>query len=960
DNAGLSDPNPPTRTITVTPAGLTASFTSPAAGATVAGIQPVGMAVTNASGASNTFTLAIDGTQVFTQTVTTTSTGFNWDTRSYGNGPHTLGLTVRDSTGATASATRSVTVNNNATGQITVSFPLSTPGQDVTGVQTVRIQASNTAGATNRFEISVDGVIKDLVITGLTTIDWNWNTMGLTNGSHTISVTVNDSTGRTGTGSNFFDVMNSLSAAVTSPAPGATVSGTAWVVMWVSGTTGTSNTFTLSAAGQTVGTATTSSTGPVSIPWDTTKTPNGAQTLVAQVYDATNNGGQMTVPVTVSNASGPPAASFTSPAAGATVSGTVAIGLKATGGTAPFTYRLTIDGTQVLSTSTTATTASFAWNTTTYDNGGHMLALTVTDKNGGTTSASRIVNSQNTSAATLAASFTAPASNATVSGTVTVGMAASGGTAPYTYKLTIDGTQVFTTSTSATSASFAWNTTTATNAAHTLSLAITDGKAASSTATLTVTVQNGTALAASFTSPTAGATVSGTVSVGLAASGGTAPYTYTLTIDGAQAFTTSTSATSASFAWNTTTATNAAHTLGLTVTDSAAHSATATRSVTVSNTGGTLQVAITQPTSGSTVSGTNWVVLWLSGSSGTSNTYTLTVGAQTVATTTTSGTGPVSIPWDTTSVANGTQTLTASARDATGNTGSSSVSIVVQNSGPSASFTSPAAGATVSGTTTVGMAATGGAAPYTYKLTIDGTQVFTTTTSATTASFAWNTTTYASGAHTLGLTVTDSAAASGTSTRSVTVQNGSTLAASFTAPAAGATVSGAAVTVGVTASGGTPGYTYTVTVDGAQVFTTSTTATSASFAWNTTTVANGSHTLGLAVTDAHGAAATATRTVTVSNATTTFQVFITTPSAGQTVSGTTWVTIWTSGAAAGTNTYTMTVGSTTVWTDSASGNPVTLPWVTSQTPNGTQTLVVTVRDGTGATGTASVTVTVLN
>ena len=102
-----------------------------------------------------------------------------------------------------------------------------------------------------------------------------------------------------------------------------------------------------------------------------------------------------------------------------------------------------------------------------------------------------------------------------------------------------------------------------------------------------MTVQNGSPpppLAASFTSPAAGATVAGTVTVGLAASGGTAPYTYRLSVDGAQVFSTTTAATSASFAWNTTTVANGSHALGLTVTDSASRSASATRGVTVSNT----------------------------------------------------------------------------------------------------------------------------------------------------------------------------------------------------------------------------------------------------------------------------------------------------------------------------------------------------------------------------------------
>jgi len=194
----------------------------------------------------------------------------------------------------------------------------------------------------------------------------------------------------------------------------------------------------------------------------------------------------------------------------------------------------------------------------------------------------------------------------------------------------------------------------------------------------------------------------------------------------------------------------------------------------------------------------------------------------------------------------------------------------------------------------------------------------------------------------------------------VTVQNGSTsalpsLAASFTSPAAGATV-GSTVTVGLAASGGTAPYTYRLSVDGAQVFSTTTSATTASFAWNTTTVANGSHALGLTITDSAGGSGSATRSVTVSN----LLVTLTTPTPGAAVSGTVWVNIWVDGAAAGSNAYTMTVGGSTVWSQSSTDVPTALPWVTTNTPNGQRTLVVTVRDSTNATGTASVSVTVSN
>jgi hypothetical protein len=92
----------------------------------------------------------------------------------------------------------------------------------------------------------------------------------------------------------------------------------------------------------------------------------------------------------------------------------------------------------------------------------------------------------------------------------------------------------------------------------------------------------------------------------------------------------------------------------------------------------------------------------------------------------------------------------------------------------------------------------------------------------------------------------------------------------------------------------------------------------------------------------------------------TLQVTLTSPSPGSTVSGTVWVNIWLQGAAAGSKDVTMTVGGTTVWSEGSTSTHVTLPWVTTSTPNGSRTLVVTVRDAAGASGTASVAVTVQN
>jgi hypothetical protein len=72
-------------------------------------------------------------------------------------------------------------------------------------------------------------------------------------------------------------------------------------------------------------------------------------------------------------------------------------------------------------------------------------------------------------------------------------------------------------------------------------------------------------------------------------------------------------------------------------------------------------------------------VIWVDGTSAGTNTYTLSVNNQTVATQNTSSTGPVSVPWITSPAQNGPQTIRATVRDSSGNTGTSSVTVTVAN-----------------------------------------------------------------------------------------------------------------------------------------------------------------------------------------------------------------------------------------------------------------------------------------
>src|SRR5258708_1151866 len=186
-----------------------------------------------------------------------------------------------------------------------------------------------------------------------------------------------------------------------------------------------------------------------------------------------------------------------------------------------------------------------------------------------------------------------------------------------------------------------------------------------------------------------------------------------------------------------------------------------------------VRVFVTSPAGGSTVSGTVGTDVWAENYVGTSNTFTLSIGDTVLATGTASN--HATLAWDSSKVADGPQTLTATVRDSAGHVGTGTRAFVVKNGTTStltAAFTSPAANATVSGTVSVGMSETGASGtPVTFTRTVDGAQVFTAAGTATTATFAWNTTTVADGAHTLGLTVRDGAGRTASATHGATESN---------------------------------------------------------------------------------------------------------------------------------------------------------------------------------------------
>ena len=179
-----------------------------------------------------------------------------------------------------------------------------------------------------------------------------------------------------------------MSAAITSPANGTTVSGTVSVGMSVTGASGSSNTFRLSIDGTVVSTQTVATTT-ASFSWNTKNLLNGTHTLSVTVTDATGaSATSPTVSVTVSNAY---AIFITAPTAGTTVSGTNWVVIWWEGAqTAPPNYTVTVAGVTVVPSTPASNPqpTSLPWDTRQVPNGPQTITVTGIDGAGRTATAS--------------------------------------------------------------------------------------------------------------------------------------------------------------------------------------------------------------------------------------------------------------------------------------------------------------------------------------------------------------------------------------------------------------------------------------------------------------------------------------------------------------------------------------------------------------------------------------------
>jgi parallel beta-helix repeat protein len=225
--------------------------------------------------------------------------------------------------------------------------------------------------------------------------------------------------------------------------------------------------------------------------------------------------------------------------------------------------------------------------------------------------------------------------------------------------------------------------------------------------------------------------------------------------------------------WDTTTVANGSYQWNAIASDAAGNTTTSATIMLNVNNPDTVPptVQITSPANGSKVSGTVAVTASASDNVGVAGVQFSLDGSALGAEVTAS---PYSYSWNTSGLAVGNHTLTATARDAAGNRSTSSVTVTMADTvPPTVSITSPSNGQTISGTVNLTASATDNVGVVGVQFLVDGANFGAEQTSG--YSISLNTTTLTNGAHTVSATARDAAGNKKTSTAvSVTVSNTTT------------------------------------------------------------------------------------------------------------------------------------------------------------------------------------------
>lgn len=373
----------------------------------------------------------------------------------------------------------------------------------------------------------------------------------------------------------------------------------------------------------------------------------------------------------------PPSVAITSPSPGATVSGTITVSGTAADNVALSRVEVVVDSAAPQTASGT-NVWNLTLNTLVLSNGTHAVVARALDAASNTSTASVSVTVSNDTTPPVLSAVTASAltaSGATITWTtdeasdtqVEYGLTIAYGS-PTTLAPSLVTVHSQTLSGLASSTLYHYRVKSRDSAGN---LAISGD--------FTFTTADGTPPIVSITAPLNGATLSGSITVSASASDNVGVAGVQFQLDGAN-LGAEDAVAPYSISWNTTTTTNGSHTLTAVARDAVGNTATsAVVTATVAN-GDTTPptVSITSPISGSTVKGMIRVSASASDNAGVVGVQFKLDGGDLKAQDTTE---PYTVNWKTTTVSNGTHTLTAVARDAAGNASTSApVIVTVANS----------------------------------------------------------------------------------------------------------------------------------------------------------------------------------------------------------------------------------------------------------------------------------------
>jgi hypothetical protein len=920
------------------------SITSPTSGATVIGILNITADASDDNGVDQV-EFFVDGSSIGIDTNGANGWSVSWDSASVTDGAHTISATATDTASQTASDSIGVTVDN-VDDPPSVSITSPADGSTVSGTFDITANASDDKGV-DQVEFFVDGGSIGIDTNGADGWSVSWDSTSVTDGAYSISATATDTASQTasdGIGVTVVRPDDPPSVSITSPADGATVNGTLNITADASDDNDVVQ-VKFFVDGGSIGTDTNGADG-WSIPWNSTWVTDGAHMITATAIDTASQAASDSIGVTVNNAGDAPSVSITSPADGATVSGTA--------------VNITVDASD---DDGVVDGWSIAWNSTWVADGAHTISATATATDAASQTASDSIGvTVNNVGDPPSVSITNPADGATVSGTavnITVDASDDDGVVQVTFF--VDGGNIGTDTNGADGWSIAWNSTSVTDGAHTISATATDTASQTASDSIGVTVDNVDGPpSVSITNPSDGGIVSGTaVNITADASDDVGVDQVEFFVDGGSIGIDTNGADGWSAVWDSTSVTDGAYTMSVTATDTASQTASDSIGITVNNVDDPPTVSITNPANGATVGGTFNITADASDDVGVDQVEFFVDGGSIGIDT--NGADGWSVAWDSTSVTDGAHTISATATDTASQTASDSIGATIDNvdAPPSVSITSPADGATVNGTFNITVDASDDDGVVQVTFFVDGGNIGTDTNGADGWSIAWNSTSVTDGGHTISATATDTASQTGSDSIGVTVDNvGSPPSVSITNPADGATVGG---TFNITADASDDNGVIQVTffVDGGNIGTDTNGADGWSISWNSTWVTDGAHTISATATDTTSQSASDSIGVTVDNADDPPSVSITNPGNGATVSGTFDITA-NAGDDNGVDQVEFFVDGGSIGTDTNGADGWSVTWNSTSVTDGGHTISATATDTASQTASDSIGVTADN